>query len=509
MIYGRHGAGCAASLRLHRWGEAWYDDANRKELFPMKKLLMILIAALLLSACGCAEEAEQPVYASGDWAYVLLEDGTAEIKYYDGESTELTVPAELDGYAVTSIGDQAFNYSRALTSIMIPDSVTRIGDLAFNFSKYLTSITIPDSVTCIGANPFLSCKSLTDIIVSPEHPTLAVIDGVLFDKVEKRLICYPFTLTADSYVVPQGTRVIGDHAFSFCESLASITLPDSVENIGVAAFAVCESLTGITLPDAVTSIGESAFADCPVLASVTLPDNLTSIDACVFSQCPSLTSITLPDLVTSIGEFAFDECTCLTRIELPDNLTSIGDYSFAHCCSLESIALPDGLTSIGDSAFSNCGSLTGILLPDSVENLGSYAFDYCNSLTSITLPDSLTSVGDNPFYSCSALTSISVSPEHPTLESVDGVLFDKVEKRLISYPWAREGSSYVVPEGTLSIGNCAFEDCYTLTNVTLPASLTAIGRDDTLRFWYTLTIPRDTWLTQWCEDNDLTYTYAN
>lgn len=42
------------------------------------------------------------------YVYTLLEDRTAEITMYTGKATELEVPSKLDGYAVTSIGEEAF-----------------------------------------------------------------------------------------------------------------------------------------------------------------------------------------------------------------------------------------------------------------------------------------------------------------------------------------------------------------------------------------------------------------
>ena len=52
---------------------------------------------------------------------------------------------------------------------------------------------------------------------------------------------------------------IGEIAFSYCDSLTSITIPDSVTSIGDSAFRECSSLTRITIPDGVTEIGYSAF----------------------------------------------------------------------------------------------------------------------------------------------------------------------------------------------------------------------------------------------------------
>ena len=63
----------------------------------MKKLWMLLALLLALGMTGAwAEEADEPiVYTSGEWEYVLLEDGTAEIADYHGETEELTIPAEI------------------------------------------------------------------------------------------------------------------------------------------------------------------------------------------------------------------------------------------------------------------------------------------------------------------------------------------------------------------------------------------------------------------------------
>ena len=254
----------------------------------MKKLLLTLLALLLLLTApfALAEEPEEPtVYTSGDWKYILLDDGTAEITRYKGKATELAIPAELDGYAVTSLGDSAFPSCKSLTSIALPDGLTSIGDRVFSRCDSLTSITLPDTVTSIGANPFFRCKSLTDIIVSPEHPTLATINGVLFYKPEKRLVCYPCAFTADSYAVPQGIRSIGDYAFSYCNSLTSITLPDSLTSIGDSAFSSCKSLTSITLPDGLTSIGAYAFYYCPSL-TLTIPRDTWLTDWCKENSIP-------------------------------------------------------------------------------------------------------------------------------------------------------------------------------------------------------------------------------
>lgn len=238
----------------------------------MKRLFFLtaLLTALLIV---CAAADAPLAFTSGDYLYVVKADGTAEITGYTGKAMKLEIPAELDGFAVTGIGNGAFVICESLTSIIIPDSVTSIGDCAFfgcasltniiipdsitsigeeafHSCSSLASITIPDGVSTLGANPFVLCGQLTSIKVSPEHPTLATIDGVLFDKAEKKLVCYPCAYTAEQYVIPQGIRCIGDGAFYHCKSLNDITIPDSITFISRDAFMDCSDGLNLTVtPD--------------------------------------------------------------------------------------------------------------------------------------------------------------------------------------------------------------------------------------------------------------------
>ena len=238
-----------------------------------KRIAFVLLMGLLCALCLCvmAEEAKAETFTSGDYKYTLLEDGTAKITEYKGKAKMLEVPAELDGHTVTGIGD-----------------------MAFFFCSSLTNVTLPDSIKTIGGNPFIGCDKLLTIKVSPDHPTLAVIDGVLFEKSNKKLICYPCGKQEKTYSVPQGIREIGDYAFSGCDSLTGITLPDSITSIGSLAFSGCSSLINVTLPDSITSIGDSAFWGCSSLTSVTLPDSLASIGYSAFYNCSPSLVITVP-----------------------------------------------------------------------------------------------------------------------------------------------------------------------------------------------------------------------
>lgn len=123
------------------------------------------------------------------------------------------------------------------------------------------------------------------------------------------------------------------------------------------------------------------------------------------------------------------------------------------------------VTGIGLSAFFSSGKLERVTIPDSVTAIDNYAFYDCPRLKRVSIPASVEHIGLNPFMG-SPVEFIDVSPDNPYFEQVDGVLYEKRRKLLISYPFAREGA-YEIPEGSV-IGEWAFSRCGSLTGVTIP-----------------------------------------
>ncbi len=213
---------------------------------------------------------------------------------------------------LTKIGTNAFYFCSALRELTLPEGLITINDKAFSYCTGLSSVSIPNSVTEYLGNPFLGCDKLKSILVLPEHPVLAVIDNVLFNKTEKKLLYYPYALMNKKYSIPDGIKIIGENAFADIYELTSVDIPDSVTDIEDGAFEKMAKLRKIDIPASVRNIGRNAFASCRWLEEVTMSEGVTNIGAYAFAGCGDLEKIAIPNSVVSIDEGAFSDCAKLT-----------------------------------------------------------------------------------------------------------------------------------------------------------------------------------------------------
>jgi hypothetical protein len=195
------------NLRLWPRNVALFDKARIGSPTKTELLTRLLWAAVLVL----------PVAAQAQFTFTN-NNGTLTITGYTGPGGSVTIPGRIpdatNGLPVTSIGDNAFVNTSAVTNVTIPNSVTNIGDLAFEgcqsltsvlipdsvinigqeafeLCRSLTSVTIPESVTSIEAGAFYQCYSLTAITVATRNSVYSDLDGVLFNKSLTTLIEYP------------------------------------------------------------------------------------------------------------------------------------------------------------------------------------------------------------------------------------------------------------------------------------------------------------------------------
>jgi hypothetical protein len=115
------------------------------------------------------------------------------------------------------------------------------------------------------------------------------------------------------------------------------------------------------------------------------------------------------------------------------------------------------------------------IIPNSVTSIGWGAFISCVSLTSVTIPKNVTSIWGAAFGYCTSLTAINVDTANTAYSSIDGVLYNKTQTFLFTYPERKSDSTFTIPNSVTSIGDDAFFFCNNLASVIIPSSVTSIG----------------------------------
>lgn len=187
-------------------------------------------------------------------------------------------------------------------------------------------------------------------------------------------------------------------AFSYQDSLISITLPSSIIYIGENAFSHCGNLKKVVLPNTLKAIGPYAF-DNTDLSQINLPNSLREIGICAFVGC-KFTQIELPNSLKYIDSGAFGDCTNLTIISIPNSVKYIAAATFLGCENLKSVHLPESLNGIGEDAFAFCTHLTDINIPSTVKSIEDKAFYSCTNLDCLFVPNSVKQIGEGAFYGC-------------------------------------------------------------------------------------------------------------
>ena len=295
---------------------------------------------------------QQTANAENDFEYTVTGD-EATITGYTGSAKDVVIPSELGGKPVTAIGEKAFYRNKTITSVKIPEGVESIGKQAFFVCSSLKEVRIPEGVTSIGDSAFAQ-TNLTEV----EIP-----------KSVKNIEQYAFNACGnlEEVTIPEGVTSIGRSAFAYCSRLKQVIISDGVEIIGGSAFYGCSSLTEVTIPKSVTSIEYEAFYDCGALATVHYGGSQTDWGKIsIGSENDPLKNA--PNII-----FAIQESNGFEYTVTGDEATITG-----YTGSARSLAIPSELggkpvTAIADKAFYGYKT-PNIYIPKTIKKIGEDAF---------------------------------------------------------------------------------------------------------------------------------------
>lgn len=422
----------------------------------------------------------------------------------------LTIRGWKGSAAEKAATSQGVNFAAADQEISYTLNAAQDGYLVSGCDENAVLLVLPavhDGLPVVGTaeNAFANCKYLQEVRVEAESAYLQVCDGILMDATGKTLLLYPARRAGTDFVIDENVTTIADYAFAYCQNLRSLTIGTQVEMIGNHAFdavndALClvvqdgspaqlwASAHGVRYASESTSFSYRLEGDKAYITGYTgtLPDVVVPavidgypVYAIENLRSPILTHVVVSEGIEVIGDSAFKAyfdyekgyIRTLVSVSLPQSLKIISDDGFWGQENLQEITL-GSVVEIGQSAFGSCTMLKQITLPDTLTTIGWRAFE-SSGLTSLTIPVNVTSLGDSFITDCSALTSLYVAEGNPTYEMEDGLLYD-IPAKTLRYALPDVSGDVVIRDGTVRIGDDVFKE-HAITSVQLPDSLQKIG----------------------------------
>ena len=254
-------------------------------------------------------------------------------------------------------------------------------------------------------------------------------------------------------------------AFAGKSSLIHFVFPEKVTKIGDSAFRNTLLSGALIIPDDVIEIGGGAFSGTNI-SSLQLPANLKRLGGEVFSGCSSLAgTLTLPESLEEMGHSCFHGCGMLEgTLTLPSKLKKIPYYCFYNCKFSGDLIIPEGIIEIEYNALQSAGPFKSLSLPNSLKTIGYNAFSGCDIQGELIIPSQIQVIPDNCFAS-NQFTSI-IFAENSELV--------KIGNNAFNHNW-RLSESVILPDGVMTIGANAFQNCRSLPAVTIPKDVTSIG----------------------------------
>lgn len=390
--------------------------------------------------------------------------------------------------------------------------INKIDTCAFAYFETVSSgnncITLggKNNSAIIEEQAFLSCDWNIDIIFNCEN---IKIGRLAFAESTIKNVIFPSNIKEIS---------IGEGAFYYCDNITELTLPNGITEIS-NNFYCCKSLATVQLPNTLMTIGEN-FLSYTAIESLYIPKSVERIYPTSLLQDTdsNFTYIEVDsenaDYSSKDGILYNKDFTVLEKIPqayfrdieweetktlvLPDTLHTLrSNYMFnvviEGTCNIK---LPDSVMYIGNSNIYRIYHNCAINIPSSVKEISEYAFTthYRSSLTpSIyyegdgmdligNIPNTVERIGEyafrgTTFYSDYDKTT-KITPNIPTNSK-----YTFISEGCFCGCSSFEDCDLIISNNITQIGVAAFYECF-LKSVTIPMSITSIGKDAFYSFGY-------------------------
>ena len=406
------------------------------------------------------------------------------------ESTDLLIPAQVEGVPVREIGRGAFAGNTSLKTVTVSQGVRSIGMSAFEGCSNLAEIILPGTLTFIDKDAFRDCGSLREIsmpgIVEAGQVREGAFVGVRLTELKLSGGADLFDPLLQDETLRAVTRLDGWLFRPLRDGTLMITGADGdprrleipaqidgkqVTAIDENAFRGRGALKTVILPEGLRTIGSKAFADCVSLKEINFPSSLERVDPLAFFR----TALSVPVLPQGAEEkssrvwFASDDRTDpagWTWNLLADGSVMISGYALQD----KALIIPDEIDGKPVTAvmqeesryLSGADKIETVKLPAGLKVIGERAFYRFSAVRELSVPTELEEIGNGAFYNAARVDHIKLPA---TLKRLGREAFN----------YCRRLGSMILPMGLEEIGPRTFEGCTRLGTVTLPATLKIIG----------------------------------
>ena len=219
--------------------------------------------------------------------YTEKEDGTFELTAVSNRENKTEFTTEAEGKVVSSIARHPFKWD-----------------------SYIETVYVGKDVKELRGESFVNLRALKEFVVDEQNESFCAVDGVLYTKDMKTLLCVPKAYEGGkTFIVPETVEVISRSALSDCK-FEEVLLPEGLKRIESMAFLKAENLKEIN------------------------------------SYKGSNTYSSLPEGLEFIGLDAFNYASGLTYLYIPSSIKEIGAYSFCYCAKTQAEGNKIGVTEV-------------------------------------------------------------------------------------------------------------------------------------------------------------------
>ena len=379
----------------------------------------------------------------------------------------------------TKVDEYAFYYHEKIAELKINSKLDYIGKNAFAQSSLQRLAIEQNNVLEIDDYAFYNCHKLAELNFGRGIEKIG--EFAFYNSAAK-------TLSFDKSVLSQ----VGDYAFSNCKSLTEVVFGDRQLLMGDGIFSGCESLKKITNLSTL-NLPNSMFENCESLSDFINLSSVENVGNYAFYNCKALSNLTSLINIKTAGIGAFQNCSGLVSVQF-NNLKNLSENMFLNCTNLENISCYSSIESFNASAFDECYNIKNINMSgvnilcenNVVFNADKTQILYCASnldSTSFTVPSSVEEINTKSLSQCKNIKEFKTLSDNFYVE--DGVLYSADKSQLLSYPQAKEKTSFIVPSFVTHLSSYAFVKCTNLTQLKIGENIQTI---DNACLWQNLNL---------------------